>query len=107
DGACEAVTDLGCVNYVQFTVNDSTGFSSHCVKVDKRLDNLCDVAKLADGRELFKLPPETRLPIGLAGMRVFPATGCDLQACAPRILFSGETAGGHLGDYAGRDIELA
>jgi hypothetical protein len=106
DGGCETVTDLGCVNYLLFTVNDSTGFSSHCVKVDKRLDNLCDVAALADGHQLFQLSPDTRLPIGLTGMRVFPATGCDLQACAPRIIFSGETMSGRLGDYVGRDIPL-
>jgi hypothetical protein len=107
-GACEAQTSLACVNYLQFTVGVGSGFSSDCLKVDVALDNLCDVEKLARGQQLFKLPPETRLPITLEGLRVFPATSCSAdEGCMPRRIFSGTTqASGKVGDFAGRDLPL-
>jgi hypothetical protein len=73
-GTCEQQTSIKCVNYLQFTVG--TGEFSSCTKVEVVLDNLCDLAKVAAGQELFKLPPETPLPITIEGLRIFPAIGC-------------------------------
>jgi hypothetical protein len=106
-GACDAQTNLRCVNYLQFTTGDTTEFFSRCLKVDVTLENLCDVAKLADGQELFKLPPSTALPITLQGLRVYPATSCSSATCAPRLIFSGRTAQtGRIGDHAGSVLEI-
>jgi hypothetical protein len=106
-GACEAQTSLRCVNYLQFTAGNGSEFFSHCLKVDVTLGDLCDVAKLAEGQELFKLPPDTPLPITLQGLRVYPATSCNSATCAPRLIFSGSTAGtGRIGDHAGAVLDL-
>jgi len=108
-GACETFTSLACVNYVEFSVPTATGFTSHCVKVNVQLTNLCDVTKLADGHELFKLSPETPLPISVEGRRVFPAGSCSgPPACPSKPIFRGSTvAEGHIGDYNGRALDLA
>src|SRR5262245_7253890 len=54
-GACDLQTNIKCVNYLEFTAGDDvSGFSSSCTRVDVSLDTLCDVAKLAEGQELFK-----------------------------------------------------
>src|SRR5450755_3126838 len=108
-GACDAQTSLACVNYLQFTVGVGTAFNTDCVPVELPLNNLCDVAKLATGRALFNLPPETKLPIKLQGLRVFPATSCGSeQSCPPRTIFTGQTQDtGRIGDFGGRALELS
>ena len=107
-GACDTFTSLACVNYVEFSVPSATGFTSHCVKVNVELTNLCDVTKLADGHELFKLSPETSLPISVEGRRVFPAVSCDGPPdCPSKPIFRGSTvAEGRIGDYNGRTLDL-
>ncbi len=105
-GTCSAYRDVSCVNYVEFKVTTATASISHCVEVDMQLADLCDVGKLGDGRELFKLPPETQLPITVEGKRVFPAKSCGANQC-DKIVFRGTTVGtGSLGDYVGRPLEL-
>ena len=105
-GGCGAFADIACVNFLEFRARNLTASTSRCVKVDVELTNLCDVASLPDGRELFKLPPETPLPIEVQGKRVFPADGCGSSDCN-KIVFRGTTTGvGHLGDYAGRQLDL-
>jgi len=108
-GACDTFTSLACVNYVEFSVPSATGFTSHCVKVNVQLTNLCDVTKLADGHELFKLSPETPLPISVEGRRVFPAGSCSgPPVCPSKPIFRGSTvAEGRIGDYNGRALDLA
>jgi len=108
-GTCEQQTSVKCVNYLQFTVG--TGEFSSCTKVEVVLDDLCDLARVAEGQELFNLPPETPLPIKIEGLRIFPAIGCSsIQECTPRKIFSGTTVGGggrgRIGDYAGGVLEL-
>jgi hypothetical protein len=109
-GTCEQQTSIKCVNYLQFTVG--AGEFSSCTKVEVVLDDLCDLAKVAAGQELFNLPPETPLPITIEGLRIFPAIGCSsIQECTPRKIFSGTTVGGggrpgRIGDHAGGVLEL-
>ena len=106
-GSCHAQTSLKCVNYLQFTAG-SGEFSSRCTRVEVELNDLCDLAKVAEGQEVFKLSPDTPLPITLEGLRVYPATGCNSSAeCPPRKIFSGTTVSeGHIGDYRDRVIDL-
>jgi hypothetical protein len=106
-GACDTFARVKCVNYLEFTAPvPGGGFQSQCVKV-AGLQTLCDVAKLATGDELFKLPPETPLPISVIGKRVFPATGCGSADC-DRVVFRGTTTNiGRIGDYVGRSLDLA
>jgi hypothetical protein len=103
---CSTYTDLACVNYLEFTVIGQTTSSSHCVVVPMgALGNLCDVAALAEGRELFSLPPETPLPIEVRGKRVFPAETCGTRQC-DKTVFVGQTGSGRIGDYVDRPLEL-
>jgi hypothetical protein len=105
-GGCQQQTSLRCVNYLQFTAG-SGNFSSTCSKVGVVLEDLCDVAKLAVGQEVFKLSPDTPLPITLEGLRVFPATSCNANECPARRIFSGTTSGtGKIGDYAGGVLDI-
>jgi hypothetical protein len=105
-GACGTFTDIACVNFLEFRARNQTASTSRCVKVDSELTNLCDVAGLPDGRELFKLPPDTPLPIEVQGKRVFPANSCGSSDCN-KIVFRGTTTDiGRLGDYAGRQLDL-
>ena len=104
---CESQRNLRCVNYLQFTAGRDE-FNSRCTKLDVSLGTLCDLGKAATGQEIFKLPPETPLPIRLEGLRVFPALDCRVSECADKIVFSGTTVGeGKIGDYVGRVLELA
>jgi hypothetical protein len=107
-GTCAQQTDIRCVNYLEFSAGDNqSGFTSQCVKVDVAIGDLCDVAKLADGQELFKLSPGTSLPIRVEGKRVFPATSCNSGDCPARTIFSGQTAAtGTIGDHAGETLEI-
>jgi len=107
-GGCQAQTDLKCVNYLQFSAGEGTTFSSGCTPVDVVLDNLCGLAQLAEGQELFKLPPETRLPIRVVGLRVFPDISCNAGDCSARTIFSGETAERDIPieNYAGQILEI-
>jgi hypothetical protein len=106
-GSCHAQTSLKCVNYLQFTAG-SGEFSSHCSRVEVALNDLCDLAKVAEGQEVFKLAPDTPLPITLDGLRVYPAIGCNSSSeCPPRRIFSGTTISeGHIGDYRDQVIDL-
>jgi hypothetical protein len=105
-GVCSAFSDIACVNFLEFRVQNATASTSHCVEVETALADLCDVASLPDGRELFKLPPETPLPIEVEGKRVFPATSCGASRC-DKVVFRGTTTGtGRIGDYVGRTLEL-
>jgi hypothetical protein len=107
-GACDQQTNIKCVNYLEFTAGDDvSGFSSSCTRVDVSLDTLCDVAKLAEGQELFKLSPDTKLPIRLAGIRVFPAVSCNAGECPSKTIFSGATAEtGTIDQYAGQTLTI-
>jgi hypothetical protein len=104
-GACSAYTDIACVNYLEFRVRTATASTSRCVELDFVLADLCDVGRLADGRELFKLPPDTQLPITVEGKRVFPAGSCGSNQC-DKVIFRGTTGEGRLGDYVGRPLAL-
>jgi hypothetical protein len=106
-GACEQQTSLRCVNYLQFTAGRDES-SSHCSRVEVSLANLCDLAKVAQGQEVFKLSPDTPLPITIEGLRVYPATGCSSTSeCPPRRIFSGTTTlDGTIGDHRGQVIDL-
>lgn len=107
EGACEAQKDLSCVNYLQFTLEDEKGFSTECIKATQSLSTLCDVAALADGRELFRSDPDALVRVEVKGMRVFPATSCDVQnACPPRVIFSGVTEERRASDLAGSPFPL-
>jgi len=107
-GPCENQTSVKCVNYLEFTAGDDvSGFSSQCTRVSVSLDTLCDVAKLADGQELFKLSPDTMLPIRLAGIRVFPATGCNAGDCPEKKIFAGQTEEtGTINDFVGQTLTI-
>ncbi|HXU03727.1 MAG TPA: hypothetical protein VN903_22330 [Polyangia bacterium] len=106
-GACYQQTSLKCVNYLQFTAGRDES-SSHCNRVEVELGDLCDLAKVAEGQEVFKLSPDTPLPITIEGLRVYPATGCSsTAACPPRRIFSGTTVlEGKIGDYRDGVIDL-
>ena len=108
-GTCAGITDLSCVNYLQFSIDDGTGFTTQCVKVTQVLTSLCDVASLADGRELFRVDPDREVKIKVEGLRVYPATSCNVNAenpCQRRLMFSGETPRVRIGDLAGQSIPL-
>jgi hypothetical protein len=106
-GTCHQQTSLKCVNYLQFTAGRDES-SSHCSRVEVRLDDLCDLADVAKGQEVFKLSPDTPLPITIEGLRVYPAIGCSSTSeCRPRRIFSGTTVmEGTIGDYKGGVIDL-
>jgi hypothetical protein len=118
-GACESVdagadagaskSQLHCVNFLRFRVEDGSSFSTYCIKLEpeKRLETLCDLAKVADGRELFKLDPNAKVAISVQGLRVFPTTSCDPDArCPAREIFAGDTGTVRIKDSAGGSIEL-
>lgn len=100
-------SQLHCVNFLQFRVDDGRSFSTYCVKLEKRLETMCDLAKIADGRELFKLDPDANVSISVQGLRVFPATSCDRDAvCPAREIFAGNTGAVRIEDTVGGSIEL-
>jgi hypothetical protein len=106
-GACANQTNVACANFIEFSAGDATGFRSQCTRIEVRLSTLCDVAQLAEGQELFKLSPETELPLMLEGKRVFPATSCNSGDCPAKTIFSGQTAEtGPIGNYAGQVLEI-
>jgi hypothetical protein len=106
-GACGDQTNIRCANYIEFSAGDATGFRSQCTRIDVTLTNLCDLALVAEGQELFKLSPDTQLPIRLEGKRVFPATSCNSGVCPARTIFEGATAeSGPIGNYAGQVLEI-
>jgi hypothetical protein len=108
-GVCEQVTDLGCVNFVRFQLSAKGGTEilTNCVKADQRLTNLCDVEELGRGAELFNRDPDDNVVITMEGLRVFPATTCEITAaCPPRELFSGIAGPLRVGDHAGGTIDL-
>src|SRR5262245_40836606 len=107
---CQDETNLRCVNYIQFTAGGDES-SSRCIRTPVALDNLCDLARIAEGQEVFRLPPETALPLRIEGLRVFPAIGCTSVDCPPKKVFSGSTIGSvteklKIGDFVGQVLEL-
>lgn len=107
-GTCMDQTNISCVNYLEFTAGDDVhGFSSDCARVPISLETLCDVGKLAEGQELFKLSPDTRLPIRLSGIRVYPAVSCNAGECPAKQIFAGQTdATGTVGDHVGQTLDI-
>lgn len=100
-------SQLHCVNFLQFTVDDGSSFSTYCIRLEKRLETLCDLASVADGRELFKLDPNASVTISIQGLRVFPATSCDRDAvCPAREIFAGGTDQVRVQEAAGKSIDL-
>ncbi len=99
--------DLGCANFLEFTVDDGSSFSTRCIKLSKALHGLCDLKDAADGQELFSLSPGSRVRVSVKGLRVFPATSCDVSAaCAPRTIFEGTTDWIRIADVAGGAVHL-
>jgi hypothetical protein len=109
-GACGAQTNIRCANFIEFTAGTILvpgGFRSQCSPIDFPLTNLCDVAKLAEGQELFKLPPDAELPISVDGKRVFPAISCNSTICPAKRIFTGQTAeAGPIANFEGQVLEI-
>lgn len=105
-GTCAQVTDLSCVNFLRFSVDDGSGFTTQCVKVTEQLTSLCDVAELGSGQELFRIDPDKQVQFKVEGLRVYPATSCEAEGCQRRILFTGVTQTFRMGDRAGQSIPL-
>jgi hypothetical protein len=110
-GACGAQTNIKCANFIEFTAGTALvpgGFRSQCSPIDFPLTNLCDVAMLAEGQELFQLSPDTQLPISVEGKRVFPAISCNSGICPPKTIFAGETAEKMIpiSSYEGQVLEI-
>jgi hypothetical protein len=92
--ACSDYTDLGCVNFIKFQIKEEGDLtpSTECIQVDKRLDTLCDVTQLQHGTEIFRYDKDARVQIKMWGLRVFPATSCEIiPECPAKGVFEGET----------------
>lgn len=91
---CAAFADLACVNFIKFQIEEEGNLTppTDCITVDQRLTNLCDVAQLARGTEIFRYDLDARVKVKMWGLRVFPATSCEIvPECPPRSLFDGAT----------------
>jgi hypothetical protein len=107
DAGCEGRGDLGCVNFIQFTVKRPGEFETRCLRVEQKLADLCGLEALAQGQELFQLDPSDTVTVDLKALRVFPATGCDfVPDCDPRVLVSGTTGEVQVGRAAGGAVDL-
>jgi hypothetical protein len=96
-GVCAEFDDLACVNFIKFQIDEEGDLTSptQCITVDKRLATLCDVTQLEHGAEIFRYDKDARVRVKMWGLRVFPATSCEIvEGCEPKILFSGSS-----GDY--------
>jgi hypothetical protein len=100
---------VSCVNFLEFKVDNSGEFSTHCIKLTQEILSLCDLKLVADGRELFKIDPNSEVKISVRGLRVFPATSCDVDptsTCQNRVIFAGSTDLVRIGDLVGGLLEL-
>ena len=91
---CAAFKDLACVNFIKFQIAEQGDLtpSTECITVDQRLTTLCDVEELAKGTEIFRHAKDARVQIKMWGLRVFPATSCEIiPECPAKSLFSGAT----------------
>jgi hypothetical protein len=91
---CSAFADLGCVNFIKFQIAEQGDLTPplQCITVDKRLNTLCDLDQLAKGTEIFRYDRDARVQLKLWGLRVFPATSCEIVPdCPPKTLFAGKT----------------
>ncbi len=89
---CTEFADLACVNFIKFQIEEEGTLTppTECITVDKRLTNLCDVSELAHGTEIFRYDRDARVRIKMWGLRVFPATSCEIiPDCPPKSLFDG------------------
>ena len=91
---CSTFADLACVNFINFQIaeKDDLTPSTECITVDKRLNTLCDVTQLQHGSEIFRYDKDALVQIKMWGLRIFPATSCEINPeCPPKSLFSGVT----------------
>lgn len=107
--ACSEFADLRCVNFLAFDLLDvqSGEILGHCVRVTAPLDDLCEVAELATGAEVFRVDPDEEVRLSVRGLRVYPATSCQtLAGCPARELFTGQSGAVRLGDLPDGRLEL-
>jgi hypothetical protein len=91
---CEQFADLACVNFIKFQIAEegSPTPATQCLKVEKRLTDLCSLDQLATGTEVFRQDRGANVQIKMWGLRVFPATSCEINPeCEPKVLFYGAT----------------
>jgi hypothetical protein len=106
DAGCAAFADLACVNFIKFQL-DSPTMPTQCLKVQKRLTTLCDVRDLATGAELFRPGQDDTVTVKIWGLRVFPATSCEINPeCEPKVLFSGQSDAVRAGGVNGGTLPL-
>jgi len=108
-GQCAVFKDLACVNYINFQMEEQGNMTppTDCITVDKRLETLCDVTDLAHGTEIFSYGKDARIKIRMWGLRVFPATSCEINPeCQPKILFTGVTDEVKATDVQGGQLPL-
>jgi hypothetical protein len=108
-GECAAFTDLACVNFINFQIaeKDDLTPSTECITVDKRLNTLCDITQLMHGAEIFRYDKDARVQIKMWGVRIFPATSCEINPdCPPKSLFYGVTDWIKASDVQGGQLPL-
>jgi hypothetical protein len=91
---CSDFDDLACVNFIKFQIAEKDDLTppTECITVDRRLETLCDVTQLQHGTEIFRHDKDAFVQIKMWGLRIFPATSCEIiPECPPRPLFSGAT----------------
>jgi hypothetical protein len=106
---CTAFNDLGCVNFIKFQIAEEGDLTppTQCITVDKRLNTLCDVTQLEHGTEIFRYDRDARVQIKLWGLRIFPATSCEIvPECPPKSLFYGATDWITAGEVQGGQLPL-
>ena len=106
---CADFHDLACVNYIKFQIEEQGNLTPplDCITVDKRLDTLCDLTALQHGTEIFRYEKDATVRIRMWGLRVFPATSCEIMPeCQARILFTGVTESVKAGDVPGGKLPL-
>jgi hypothetical protein len=106
---CEQFADLACVNFIKFQIaeENSATPATQCMKVDKRLTTLCDLDEVGNGTEVFRQERGDKVQIKMWGLRVFPATSCEINPeCAPKVLFYGATDWMPAGDAPGGLLPL-
>ena len=106
---CSTYADLACVNFIKFQIEEDGNLTPplDCITVDKRLATLCDVTQLEHGSQIFRYDRDARVRIRMWGLRVFPATSCEINPeCQPRILFTGVTDWAKAGDVPGGKLPL-
>ena len=92
-GTCHQQTSLKCVNYLQFTAGDGAGSAATARASRSRWTTCAISAKVAEGQEVFKLSPDTPLPITTRGTaRLSRRPAATRRASARRAeIFAGTT----------------